>query len=293
MIFEKNAQTGELAFSKSLLFLMTLKELCMMSSEVFFNGKVAFLLPFLIDLLIVYPTDKKISIYITNFLKKPNFFYNTYNNFFKVIEKTKQTLSAESFFKTLIDLSLDFFQKLCVWVFDFLDTLYIFLPLPLNFNQNLASKKLFTYFSTTFEQHFISSRFYDHQESESFKLNTARSHTTPIFLSIPITHFLYLLALPPHSIWKSFLKYFTPSRRTTCRSGLNGLNNGLKYFNNCFNYSIADLARDSASLAIIISIRSGRKRTSLLTGSYSAIFCASRLKLLRIAVIAMTTGNDS
>jgi hypothetical protein len=40
------------------------------------------------------------------------FFYN--NNFFKVIEKTEQTLSAESFFKTLIDLSLDFFQKLCV-----------------------------------------------------------------------------------------------------------------------------------------------------------------------------------
>jgi hypothetical protein len=29
-------------------------------------------------------------------------------------KKTEQTLSAESFFKTLIDLSLDFFQKLCV-----------------------------------------------------------------------------------------------------------------------------------------------------------------------------------
>jgi hypothetical protein len=247
-----------------------------MSSEVFFNVNVA----------------KKNSIYIRNFLKKPNFFNNTYNNFFKVIEKTELTLSAESFFKTPIDLSR-FFQKLCVWVFpDFLDTLYIFLRLPLNFNQNLASKKLFTYFSTKFEQHFTSSRFY-YQESASFKLNTARSHTTPIFLSVPITHFLYLLALPPHSISKYFFKYFTPSRRTTCRSGLNGLNNGLKYFNNCFNYSIADLARDSASLAIIISIRSGRKRTSLLTGSYSAIFCASRFKLLRIAMIAMTTGNDS
>jgi hypothetical protein len=40
------------------------------------------------------------------------FFYNS--NFFKVIEKTEQTLSVESFFKTLIDLSLDFFQKLYV-----------------------------------------------------------------------------------------------------------------------------------------------------------------------------------
>jgi hypothetical protein len=36
------------------------------------------------------------------------------NNFFKVIEKTEQTLSAERFFKTLIDPSLDFFEKLCV-----------------------------------------------------------------------------------------------------------------------------------------------------------------------------------
>jgi hypothetical protein len=96
-------------------------------SSGFLNGNVAFLLPFLIDLLIVYLTVKKFSIYIRNFLKKRNFFLNN-NNFFKVIEKTEQTLSAESFFKTLIDLSLDFFQKLCVfiWVFaDFLDTLCI------------------------------------------------------------------------------------------------------------------------------------------------------------------------
>jgi hypothetical protein len=44
-----------------------------------------------------------------------HFIYFIYNsNFFKVIENTEQTLSAESFFKTLIDPSLDFFQKLCV-----------------------------------------------------------------------------------------------------------------------------------------------------------------------------------
>jgi hypothetical protein len=70
----------------------------MMSSEIFLNGNVAFLLP------------KKFSIYIDK--KFLIFFYN--NNFFKVIEKSEQTLSAEIFFKTLIDLSLDFFQKLCV-----------------------------------------------------------------------------------------------------------------------------------------------------------------------------------
>jgi hypothetical protein len=39
-----------------------------MSSEVFLNGNVTFLLPFLIDLLIVYPTVKNFSIYIRNFL---------------------------------------------------------------------------------------------------------------------------------------------------------------------------------------------------------------------------------
>jgi hypothetical protein len=46
-----------------------------------------------------------------------------------VIEKTKKKISAKSFFKTLIDLSLDFFSKIMryvfTWVFpDFLDTLY-------------------------------------------------------------------------------------------------------------------------------------------------------------------------
>jgi hypothetical protein len=76
-----------------------------MSSEGFLNGNVAFLLPFLIDLLIVNLHKK--------FPEKTYFFFNN-NNFFKVIEKTEQTLSAEIFFKTLIDLSLDFFQKLCV-----------------------------------------------------------------------------------------------------------------------------------------------------------------------------------
>jgi hypothetical protein len=49
--------------------------------------------------------------FFESIIEKNNFFNN---NFFKVIEKTEQTLSAESFFKTLIDLSLDFFQKLSV-----------------------------------------------------------------------------------------------------------------------------------------------------------------------------------
>jgi hypothetical protein len=75
----------------------------------FLKGNVTFLLPFLIDLLIVYPTVKKFSIYIRNFLKKPNFF--KYHNFFKIIEKTKKKISAEIFFKTLIDRSLDFFKN--------------------------------------------------------------------------------------------------------------------------------------------------------------------------------------
>jgi hypothetical protein len=62
MIFEKNEKTGELAFSKSFLLMVSVfddLEGIMMSSEVFLNGNVAFLLPFSIDLLIVYPTVKK------------------------------------------------------------------------------------------------------------------------------------------------------------------------------------------------------------------------------------------
>jgi hypothetical protein len=42
---------------------------------------------------------------------------NIQNILFKVIEKTEQTLSAEIFFKTLIDLSLDFFPKIMRYVF--------------------------------------------------------------------------------------------------------------------------------------------------------------------------------
>jgi hypothetical protein len=54
---------------------------------------------------------------------------NIQNILFKVIEKTEQTLSAEIFFKTLIDLSLDFFFKNYALRFhlgfpNFLDTLY-------------------------------------------------------------------------------------------------------------------------------------------------------------------------
>jgi hypothetical protein len=46
----------------------------MMSSEVFLNGNVAFLLPFLIDLLIVYPTVKKIFNLHEKFPEKTYFF---------------------------------------------------------------------------------------------------------------------------------------------------------------------------------------------------------------------------
>jgi hypothetical protein len=53
----------------------------MMSSEVFLNGNVAFVLAFLIDLLIFYPTVKKFSIYVRNFLKKPNWLLENKENF--------------------------------------------------------------------------------------------------------------------------------------------------------------------------------------------------------------------
>jgi hypothetical protein len=55
--------------------------------------------------------SKNFSIYIKNFLKKTIFFLMTT---FSVIEKTKKKISTEIFFNTLIDLSLHFFQKLCV-----------------------------------------------------------------------------------------------------------------------------------------------------------------------------------
>jgi hypothetical protein len=62
--------------------------------------------------------------FFESIIEKNNFFNN---NFFKVIEKTEQTLSAESFFKALVDLSR-FFSKIkryvFIWVFpDFLDIL--------------------------------------------------------------------------------------------------------------------------------------------------------------------------
>jgi hypothetical protein len=71
----------------------------------------------LIELLIVYPTVKKISMYIRNFLKKPNRLLENKENFnFErqlilatnvqnvVLEHLDNTLSTESFFKTLIAL---------------------------------------------------------------------------------------------------------------------------------------------------------------------------------------------
>jgi hypothetical protein len=67
MIFEKNAKTSEKRLQKvfcwwHLFAVFDDLERVMMSSEVFLNGNVVFLLPFLIDLLIVYPTVKKFSI---------------------------------------------------------------------------------------------------------------------------------------------------------------------------------------------------------------------------------------
>jgi hypothetical protein len=53
-------------------------ESVMMSSEVFLNGNVAFLLPFLINILIVYPTVKNIFNLRVHkkFPEKTYFFYN-------------------------------------------------------------------------------------------------------------------------------------------------------------------------------------------------------------------------
>jgi hypothetical protein len=67
-----------------------------MFSEFFLNGNVAFLLPFLIDLLIVYPTVKKFFYLHKKFPEKPNFFYN---NFFKVIERPNRHYQQKSFLK--------------------------------------------------------------------------------------------------------------------------------------------------------------------------------------------------
>jgi hypothetical protein len=53
----------------------------MMSSEVFLNGNVAFFLPFLIGLLIVYPTVKKIFYLRKKFPKKPNWLLENKENF--------------------------------------------------------------------------------------------------------------------------------------------------------------------------------------------------------------------
>jgi hypothetical protein len=50
-----------------------------MSSEVFLDGKVAFFLPFLIYLLIVFPTVKNIFNLRKKFLKKPNWLENKEN----------------------------------------------------------------------------------------------------------------------------------------------------------------------------------------------------------------------
>jgi hypothetical protein len=112
MIFEKNAKTGELAFSKSFLLMVSVCYFWKSYDVIrgfFLNGNVAFLLLFLIDLLIVYPMVKKNSICLRNFQKKSIFFIT--RNCFKVIKKTKKKISAEIFFKTLIGRSLDFLKN--------------------------------------------------------------------------------------------------------------------------------------------------------------------------------------
>jgi hypothetical protein len=94
---------------------MTLKEL--LCHQRFFKWQRRIFTTVLIDLLIVYPTVKKISIYIRNFLKKPNRLLENKENFnFErqlilatnvqnvVLEHLDNTLSAVSFFKTLIAL---------------------------------------------------------------------------------------------------------------------------------------------------------------------------------------------
>jgi hypothetical protein len=83
-----------------------------MSSEVFLNSNVAFLLPFLTDLLILYPTVKKNFNLHKKFPEKTYFFYNI--TFSRSSKRPSRHYQQKAFFKTLIDLSLNFFQKLCV-----------------------------------------------------------------------------------------------------------------------------------------------------------------------------------
>jgi hypothetical protein len=131
MIFEKNAKTGELAFSKSFLlmvsvwlFLMTLKET---SSEVFLNGNVAFLLPFLINLLIVYPTVKKFFNLHKKFSENTYFLYNIIFSWSS--KRPKRKYQQKSFLKHQSTCLSIFFKNYAffIWVFpDFVDTLYVY-----------------------------------------------------------------------------------------------------------------------------------------------------------------------
>jgi hypothetical protein len=69
-----------------------------MSSEGFLNGYVAFLLPFLIDLLIVDPTVKKIFNLRKKFPEK-TYFFNIIKTFSRSSKRPNRHYQQKSFFK--------------------------------------------------------------------------------------------------------------------------------------------------------------------------------------------------
>jgi hypothetical protein len=69
-----------------------------MLSEVFLNGNVEFLLPFLIDLLIVYPTVKKIFNLHKKFPEK-TYFFNNIITFSRSSKRPKRKYQQKSFLK--------------------------------------------------------------------------------------------------------------------------------------------------------------------------------------------------
>jgi hypothetical protein len=102
IIFKKNAKTGELAFSKSFLLMVSVfddLEKVMMSSQGFLNGNVAFLLPFLIDLLILYPTVRKIFNLHKKFPEKTYFFLNNIIAFSRSPKRPKRKYQQTAFLK--------------------------------------------------------------------------------------------------------------------------------------------------------------------------------------------------
>jgi hypothetical protein len=97
-----------------------------MSSKVFLNGNIAFLLLFLIDLLIVYLMVKKMFNLHKKFPEKKTYFFY---NIITFSRSSKRPNRQKAFFKTLNDPTLNFFSKIMryvfIWMFpDFVDTLY-------------------------------------------------------------------------------------------------------------------------------------------------------------------------